>query len=69
MIEHISAPELDADDIVDRFTVDPSRLLAARRVWAMFWLRLLLSGGRAATRNPPGAADRHAQRLLTLRDP
>jgi aminoglycoside phosphotransferase (APT) family kinase protein len=50
MIEHISARELDAGDIVDRFTVDPSRLLAARRVWAMFWLRLLLPGGRAATR-------------------
>jgi hypothetical protein len=32
----------------------------------MFWLRLLLPGGPAERRNPPGTADIQAQRLLHL---
>jgi hypothetical protein len=32
----------------------------------MFWLRLLLPGGPSAGRNPPGTAERQAQRLVEL---
>jgi hypothetical protein len=41
---------------------------ASRRLWAMFWLRLLLPGGPGERRNPPGTADTQAQRLLELLD-
>jgi len=34
----------------------------------MFWLRLLLPGGRAHQRNPPDTADSQAERLLALLD-
>jgi hypothetical protein len=66
LVEHLSARRLDAGRFCARFTVDRSRLRAARRVWAMFWLRLLLPGGPAADRNPPGTAGAQARRLLGL---
>lgn len=66
LVEHLSARDVDADDFCGRFTVDQQRLHAARRMWAMFWLRLLLPGGPAAARNPPGTAELQAQRLLDL---
>lgn len=66
LVEHLSMRAVDVDELCARFSVDQRRLLAARRLWAMFWLRMLLPGGPAAQRNPPGTADRQAQRLLGL---
>jgi hypothetical protein len=68
LLEHLSARALDADGFGARFDVDPDRLRAARRLWAMFWLRLLLPGGPAERRNPPGTADAQARRLMALLD-
>jgi hypothetical protein len=48
--------------------VDGRRLRASRRLWAMFWLWLLLPGGRSYARNPPGAAEKQAARLVQLLD-
>jgi aminoglycoside phosphotransferase (APT) family kinase protein len=67
LVEHLSARDMDADAFCRLFDdVDPRRLLAGRRMWAMFWLHLLLPGGPSARRNPPGTADLQAQRLLSL---
>jgi len=67
LAEHMSARDIDVSDLLAHFpAVDERRLRAARRVWAMFWLRLLLPGGPAVRRNPPGTAERQAARLLTL---
>jgi len=68
LVEHLSARALDAEEFCARFAVDSVRLRAARRLWAMFWLRLLLPGGPAEQRNPPGTADLQARRLLALLD-
>ncbi|GAA1750583.1 phosphotransferase [Luedemannella helvata] len=68
LLEHLSARDAGAERLLDRLPVDPTRLRAARRVWAMFWLTLLLPGGPAAARNPPGTADAQARRLLRLLD-
>jgi aminoglycoside phosphotransferase (APT) family kinase protein len=68
MMEHLSWRGVDADNLWARFDVDQGRLLAARRLWAMFWLWLVLPGGRSADRNPPGTAEQQAQRLLGLLD-
>ncbi|MBM7791244.1 phosphotransferase [Tenggerimyces flavus] len=64
--EHLATREVPLEEFAARFDVDSSRYLAARRLWAMFWLRLLLPGGPAEPRNPPGTADRQAERVLTL---
>lgn len=64
LLEHLSAR--DSGLHADLFDVDPVRLLAARRLWAMFWLWRLLPGGPSASRNPPGTAELQAQRLLQL---
>jgi hypothetical protein len=66
LVEHLSARHLDGDEFCARFDVDHARLEASRRLWAMFWLRLLLPGGPAERRNPPGTADTQARRLLDL---
>jgi Ser/Thr protein kinase RdoA (MazF antagonist) len=66
LIEHLSFRGIDGERLGARFDVDRRRLRAARRLWAMFWLRLLLPGGGSAERNPPGTAERQAQRLLDL---
>lgn len=64
LVEHLSTR--DSGLHPGLFTVDPVRLLAARRLWAMFWLWRLLPGGPSADRNPPGTADLQAQRLIEL---
>jgi hypothetical protein len=69
LMEHLSAREVDSDRLRARFAVDEARLRAARRLWAMFWLRRLLPGGPSARRNPAGAAELQAQRLLNLLHP
>jgi thiamine kinase-like enzyme len=66
LVEHLSARHLDGEGFCARFDVDPVRLRASRRLWAMFWLRLLLPGGPAEPRNPPGTADTQTRRLLDL---
>jgi aminoglycoside phosphotransferase (APT) family kinase protein len=64
LLEHLSTRDSGLHSGL--FDVDPLRLLAARRLWAMFWLWRLLPGGPSEHRNPPGTADRQAQRLLDL---
>jgi aminoglycoside phosphotransferase len=69
LVEHLSARPLEADAFCARFddlVVDSERLLVARALWAAFWLHLLLPGGPAARRNPPGMLDTQARRLLDL---
>jgi len=66
LAEHLSARGMDVDSFCAQFDVDRVRLRAARRVWAMFWLWLLRPGGPSESRNPPGAADSQARRLLEL---
>jgi hypothetical protein len=68
LVEHLSARRLDTDALCAQFDVDQRRLQAARRLWAMFWLRLLQPGAPSAQRNPPGTAQAQAQRLLHLLD-
>jgi Ser/Thr protein kinase RdoA (MazF antagonist) len=70
LVEHMSARDTPADDLLAAFpAVDPQRLRAARRLWAMFWMRLLAPGGPAVRRNPPGTTEKQAARLLTLLAP
>jgi aminoglycoside phosphotransferase (APT) family kinase protein len=66
LVEHLSARHVGSEEFCTRFDVDPVRLRASRRLWAMFWLRRLLPGGPSERRNPPGTADAQAQRLLAL---
>ncbi|NUR51891.1 MAG: hypothetical protein HOV71_27510, partial [Hamadaea sp.] len=69
LVEHLSAREVDADLFCARFVdlgVDAARLRLARVWWAAFWLHLLLPGGPAARRNPPGTLEAQALRLLAL---
>jgi Ser/Thr protein kinase RdoA (MazF antagonist) len=68
LAEHLSTRHVDTNALCTQLDVDHQRLRAARRLWAMFWLRLLLPGGPAARRNPPGTARAQAQRLLHLID-
>jgi hypothetical protein len=41
---------------------------AYRRLWAMFWLTMLLPGNGGFHRNPPGSTEAQARHLLTLID-
>jgi hypothetical protein len=66
LVEHWSARAVDASTLCARFDVDPARLLAARRLWAMFWLWLLLPGGPSHT--TASRARAQARRLLDLLD-
>ncbi|MEV0268989.1 phosphotransferase [Hamadaea sp. NPDC050747] len=69
LVEHLSAREVDADLFCARFAdlgLDAGRLRLARVWWAAFWLHLLLPGGPAARRNPPGTLEAQALRLLAL---
>lgn len=66
LVEHLSARHVNSEEFCARFGVDPVRLLASRRVWAMFWLWLLSPGGPAEGRNPRGTVDAQARRLLDL---
>jgi aminoglycoside phosphotransferase (APT) family kinase protein len=68
LIEHLGVREVDMSGVRAEIDVDPHRLLAARRVFAMFWLSLLLPGGPSARRNPPGTDRSQALRLLQLLD-
>lgn len=66
LVEHLSTRALDSDALCAAFPVDPARLRAARRAFAMFWMWLLRPGGPAARRNPPDTDRAQARRLLDL---
>lgn len=72
LVEHVSVwltGALDADDFLAH--LDPEPVLAARvrdmrRLFALFWLDMLLPGNPAHDRNPPGSLERQAARLQSL---
>jgi Ser/Thr protein kinase RdoA (MazF antagonist) len=60
---------LDTEALLTGFSLtrlERSGLAEYRRLAALFWLLMLLPGGPASTRNPPGTLDLQASRLLTL---
>ena len=66
LVEHLAGRETDLSPVVRRFAVDEGRFRAARSLWAAFWLTLVGPGGPSEKRNPPGAAEAQAQRVLRL---
>lgn len=74
LVEHISAwsaAGLSADAFLARFDLTPAervRVREYRRLAALFWLMMLLPGGPAEHRNPPGTVHSQAARLLLLLD-
>lgn len=72
LVEHVSASLrglIDADALTAALGLSPaqrSRLLTARRLFASFWLLMLLPGNRGHARNPPGSLERQAERVRTL---
>ena len=69
-VEHLSVwsdSGIAADALLDRFALSPadqSRVGEYRRLWALFWLLMLLPGNPADRRNPAGTLERAAPRLL-----
>jgi hypothetical protein len=69
-VEHLSVwsdSGIAAADLLDRFALSPadqSRVGEYRRLWALFWLLMLLPGNPAQGRNPAGTLERAATRLL-----
>jgi aminoglycoside phosphotransferase len=72
LVEHPStrlSGVLVADDLLRLLALDPAasqRVLSARRVFAFYWLLMLLPGGSAHRRNPHGSKERQARHLLEL---
>jgi aminoglycoside phosphotransferase (APT) family kinase protein len=72
LIEHVTVwlPSLiQADDLIEALgfgEAERARLLRFRRLMAVFWLLMLLPGNPGHRRNPPGSAERQAQRVLWL---
>lgn len=72
LLEHVSVwvPNLvDAGDLVGVLELSAEqerRLTDFRRLFAIYWLLMLLPGNRAHGRNPPGTLNRQADRLLQL---
>lgn len=72
LIEHVTAwlPGLiKEDDLIEALGFCANRrarLLGFRRLMAVFWLLMLLPGNPAHRRNPPGSAERQAERVLGL---
>jgi hypothetical protein len=67
LVEHLAGRETDWDPLLARFAgeADADRLREARLTSAAHWLLLLLPGGPAARRNPPGTLESQAERILT----
>ena len=71
-VEHISVwagAGVDADAVLGRFDLSPAErreIAVLRRLFSAFWLMMLLPGGPASRRNPPGTLDRQADRMLDL---
>jgi Ser/Thr protein kinase RdoA (MazF antagonist) len=72
LVEHISVwagAAVEAEAVLGRFDLSPAechQVAVLRRLFAAFWLMMLLPGGPASHRNPPGTLDRQAARLLEL---
>ncbi|MFI6733326.1 hypothetical protein ACIBI9_10380 [Nonomuraea sp. NPDC050451] len=71
--EHISHVDgdLDSDLLLAHLDLTPAeaaRVHEFRRLLALGWLLMLGPGGPATRRNPPGALDRQAGRVLALLD-
>jgi Ser/Thr protein kinase RdoA (MazF antagonist) len=60
LAEHVSTRQLDIDGLCARLGIDGRRLLAARRLWSMYWLSLFLA------RHALDQADSQAERVLAL---
>jgi hypothetical protein len=71
-VEHLSVwsdAGIEADDLLGRLALtssEQSRVAEYRRLFALFWLLMLLPGNPAHHRNPPGTLDGQADRLLRL---
>lgn len=71
-VEHLAVWNrggVDADAFLDRFDLSPaerSRATQLRRLFAVFWLMMLLPGGPSHRRNPPGTLDCQVSRLQGL---
>lgn len=72
LVEHVSAwsdAGLSADVFLALFDLTAAERVKVReyrRLSALFWLLMLLPGGPAHHRNPPGTLERQAARLLLL---
>lgn len=71
--EHVSMrlAGVDAQALLDHFDLSPVeslRLSGFRRLFALFWLLMLLPDSPGHRRNPPGTLERQADRLLALLD-
>lgn len=66
IVEHLGGRGTDWARLLDRFAgeVDPVRLRDARLTSAAHWLLLLLPGGPAHRRNPPGTLESQARRIV-----
>jgi hypothetical protein len=71
-VEHLSVwhdAHIPAAAFLDRFELggaETARVRVFRRLFAFFWLLMLLPDGPAHDRNLPGTLDRQAGRLLEL---
>lgn len=72
LVEHVSVTMSGAfrpHDLLDRLDLDSvtrERVRPARTMFAVMWLSMLVPGGVARARNPPGSDVRQAQRVLEL---
>lgn len=72
LTEHLSTwvdNSLDTASFLERVDVDRhdrERFRQSRRLFATFWLLMLLPGGRAYSRNPPGTLHRQVKRLFEV---
>ncbi|WP_309650549.1 aminoglycoside phosphotransferase family protein [Nocardioides sp.] len=72
LLEHVSVwlrGIVRPEDLLERLGLSDAqsrRVLSARRLFATFWLLMLLPGGPADARNPPGSLERQALRVLDL---
>jgi Ser/Thr protein kinase RdoA (MazF antagonist) len=60
---------VDADLFLSKFDLSPAevqRVTSLRPLFAAFWLMMLMPGGPAHHRNPPGTLDRQAERVQRL---
>ncbi len=72
LVEHVSSRlgrHLDVPGLLGRLDLDAAqrdRVEHHRRMFACFWLALLLPGNRAWSRNPPGSTEDQARHLVGL---
>jgi len=72
LVEHVSTwvdESVDTDVLTDAVGVghrERERFDGFRRLWAGFWLLMLLPGGPAHARNPAGTLERQVQRTLAV---